>query len=133
MNDAEFIKQMFKLMETVGEMKIDMAVHAEKQSSDMAALTIKVDELKEDVSDVKDDVSNVKNQIEDLSKRLAVLENKKSVFSGIKEFISNGFGFFSKYYKFVLAAIVIFVVLFGSSLGLDVGAIVPVMMGLFGL
>ncbi len=133
MHDAEFIKQMFKLMETVGEMKTDMAVHAEKQSSDMALLSVKVDELKEDVSEVKDDVSNVKMQIEDLSKRLATLENKKSVFCGVKEFISNGFGFFQKYYRLVLVSIILFVVLFGSSLGLDAGAIVPVIMGLFGL
>ena len=126
MHDAEFIKQMFKLMETVGEMKTDMAVHAEKQSSDMALLSVKVD-------DVKEDVGAVKIQIEDLSKRLAVLENKKSVFCGIKEFISNGFGFFSKYYRLVLVSIVLFVVLFGSSFGLDAGAIIPVIMGLFGL
>ena len=126
MHDAEFIKQMFKLMETVGEMKTDMAVHAEKQSSDMALLSVKVD-------DVKEDVGAVKIQIEDLSKRLATLENKKSVLCGLKEFISNGFGFFSKYYRLVLVSIILFVVLFGSSLGLDAGAIVPVIMGLFGL
>ena len=126
MHDAEFIKQMFKLMETVGEMKTDMAVHAEKQSSDMALLSVKVD-------DVKEDVGAVKIQIEDLSKRLAVLENKKSVFCGIKEFISNGFGFFQKYYRLVLVSIILFVVLFGSSFGLDSGAIIPVIMGLFGL
>ena len=126
MHDAEFIKQMFKLMETVGEMKTYMAVHAEKQSSDMALLSVKVD-------DVKEDVGAVKIQIEDLSKRLATLENKKSVLCNIKEFISNGFGFFQKYYKFVLVSIILFVVLFGSSFGLDAGAIVPVIMGLFGL
>jgi len=133
MHDAEFIKQMFKLMETVGEMKTDMAVHAEKQSSDMALLSVKVDELKDDVSDVKEDVSNVTMQIEDLSIRLAKLENKKSVLCGIKEFVSNGFGFFQKYYKFVLVSIALFVLLFGGMLGIDVAATVTTLISLVGL
>lgn len=137
MSDAEFKLKMVTLLleqtEKIGNLHTTVEVNNQKTETALSQINEKVDELKEDVSDVKDDVSNVKNQIEDLSKRLAVLENKKSVFSGIKEFISNGFGFFQKYYKFVLAAIIIFVVLFGSSLGLDVGATVTTLISLIGL
>jgi len=129
MSTAEFLKMTELIMATnekVSDLHTTVALNNQKTETALKQIDDKVD-------DVKEDVGAVKTQIEDLSKRLATLENRKSVLCGIKEFITNGFGFFSKYYKFVLAAIILFVVLFGSSLGLDAGAIIPVIMGLFGL
>lgn len=129
MSDAEFNPKMVTLLleqtEKIGNLHTTVEVNNQKTETALKQIDEKVD-------DVKEDVSNVKNQIEDLSKRLAVLENKKSVLCGVKEFVTNGFEFFQKYYRLVLVSIILFVVLFGRSFGLDAGAIVPVIMGLFG-
>ncbi len=129
MSTAEFLKMTELIMaqsEKLGDLQTTVAVSNEKTVAALKQIDSKVDEVKEDVSDVK-------TQIEDLSKRLATLENKKSVFCGIKEFISNGFGFFQKYYKFVLVSIALFVLLFGGMLGIDVAATVTTLISLIGL
>lgn len=137
MSDAEFKTKMVELLleqtEKIGNLHTTVEVNNQKTEAALKQIDDKVDELKDDVSDVKEDVSNVKIQIEDLSKRLAVLENKKSAFCNIKEFISIGFGFFQKYYKFVLVSIALFVLLFGGMLGIDVAATVTTLISLIGL
>ncbi len=133
MHDAEFLKVTELIIaqtEKIGNLHTTVEVNNQKTETALKQIDEKVDDLKEDVSNSS---LNVKMQIEDLSKRLATLENRKSVFCEVKEFISNGFGFFQKYYRLVLVSIILFVVLFGSSFGLDSGAIIPVIMGLFGL
>lgn len=130
MSDAEFKTKMVELLlaqnEKLGNLNTTVEVNNQKTEAALKQIDDKVD-------DVKEDVGAVKIQIEDLSNRLAVLENKKSAFCSIKEFISNGFGFFQKYYKFVLVSIALFVLLFGGMLGIDVAATVTTLISLIGL
>lgn len=129
MSTAEYLKMTEMIMvlaDKFNDAQIIAAVNQEKTTTALKQIDEKVDDVKENVEDLS-------KKLEALSVRFEKHEADKSAFSSVKDFVSNGFGFFQKYYRLVLVTIILFVVLFGGSLGLDVGAIVPVIMGLFGL
>jgi predicted nuclease with TOPRIM domain len=136
--NAEITAQMFKLTETIGEMKTDMAVHAEKQASDINKIGTKLDSLQEDVSDVKESTDTLKEQLSILSKRMDALESKKTFVDNIVNLFKSCVSFFSKLLQIIIKfknAILIITglvaIFFGKDIGLDVQATIALLLQLF--